>query len=207
MQKFEFLRQPLLGELAMSWKKKKREKKIPFVVATYVYASRQGQRTHSARTNIYYLHLMKIVSSCAWNKTWVPSVLDNCAATSCQVIPFPPKGIGLQYTPDEKNNISLASEFSVYNPALPLTMKFPGGQFCGDNQEQMMIVGTIPSDGKEPPEIVFAGEGLDQAFHVRVDSDNEVVTRWGVALNVTQGEQGQPGEGTTIDRDEPFVLR
>jgi hypothetical protein len=44
----------------------------------------------------------KLVSSCAWNKTWIPSVLDNCAATSCQVIPFTPKGIGLQYTPDEK---------------------------------------------------------------------------------------------------------
>ena len=25
--------------------------KMPFVVATYVYASSQGQRTHSARTN------------------------------------------------------------------------------------------------------------------------------------------------------------
>ena len=55
MQKFEFLRQPLLGELAMSRKKKeerkKEEKKMPFIVATYVYASSQGQRTHSARTN------------------------------------------------------------------------------------------------------------------------------------------------------------
>ena len=28
------------------------EKKMPFIVATYVYASSQGQRTHSARTNI-----------------------------------------------------------------------------------------------------------------------------------------------------------
>ena len=25
---------------------------MPFVVATYVYASSQGQRTHSARTNV-----------------------------------------------------------------------------------------------------------------------------------------------------------
>ena len=51
MQKFEFLRQPLLGELAMSRKKKKKkEKKMPFIVATYVYASSQGKRTHSART-------------------------------------------------------------------------------------------------------------------------------------------------------------
>ena len=27
---------------------------IPKIVATYVYASSQGQRTHSARTNIFY---------------------------------------------------------------------------------------------------------------------------------------------------------
>ena len=57
MQKFETLRQPLLGELAMSRKKREREreeKKMPFIVATYVYASSQGQRTHSARTNLKY---------------------------------------------------------------------------------------------------------------------------------------------------------
>ena len=34
-------------------KERKKEKKMPFVVATYVYASSQGQRTHSARTNLY----------------------------------------------------------------------------------------------------------------------------------------------------------
>ena len=51
MQKFEFLRQPLLGELAMSWKKEE-EKKMPFIVAAYVSACSQGQRTHSARTNL-----------------------------------------------------------------------------------------------------------------------------------------------------------
>ena len=56
MQKFEFLRQPLLEELAMSRKKEREreEKKMPFIVATYDYASSQGQRTHSARTNKYY---------------------------------------------------------------------------------------------------------------------------------------------------------
>ena len=50
MQKFEFLRQPLLGELAMS-RKRKEEEKMPFIVSTYVYATSKGQRTHSARTN------------------------------------------------------------------------------------------------------------------------------------------------------------
>ena len=49
MQKFEFLRQPLLGELAMSWRE---EKKMPYIVATYVYARSQGHRMHSARTKI-----------------------------------------------------------------------------------------------------------------------------------------------------------
>jgi hypothetical protein len=31
---------------------REREKKMPFIVATYVYASSQGQRMHSARTKI-----------------------------------------------------------------------------------------------------------------------------------------------------------
>ena len=57
MQKFEFLRQPLLGELAMSRKReRKKEKKMPFIVATDVYASSQGQRTHSARTKSHNDH-------------------------------------------------------------------------------------------------------------------------------------------------------
>ena len=57
MQKFEFLRQPLLGELAMSRKRerKKEKEKMPFIVSTYVYASSQGQRTHSARTKKPFL--------------------------------------------------------------------------------------------------------------------------------------------------------
>ena len=67
MQKFEFLRQPLLGELAMSRKKKKKEKKMPFVVATYVYASSQGQRTHSARTNSIFT---------AFSTLFLPSLLS-----------------------------------------------------------------------------------------------------------------------------------
>jgi hypothetical protein len=56
MQNFKTLRQSLLGELAMSpeERKKREREKMPFIVATYVYASSQGQRTHSARTKIYY---------------------------------------------------------------------------------------------------------------------------------------------------------
>ena len=115
----------------------------------------------------------ELVAVCAWNKTWVPSKLDTCAATSCQEIPFPPKDIGLVYTPDEKNNITLASEFSVYNPTLPKVMKFKGVSFCDDNREQMMVVGKIPADSEERPEFVFRGNGTDEAFHFRIDVDAE----------------------------------
>ena len=68
MQRFEFLRQPLLGELAMSRKKerRKKEKKMPFVVATYVYASSQGQRTHSARTKISILACLEVPPKFGW---------------------------------------------------------------------------------------------------------------------------------------------
>jgi hypothetical protein len=57
MQNFKTLRQSLLGELAMSpERKRERGKKMPFIVATYVYASSQGQRTHSARTNVLQIY-------------------------------------------------------------------------------------------------------------------------------------------------------
>ena len=40
MQNFKTLRQSLLGELAMSpEERREKEKKMPFIVATYVYAS------------------------------------------------------------------------------------------------------------------------------------------------------------------------
>ena len=39
-------------------KERKKEKKMPFIVATYVYASSQGQRTHSAQTNFVSYHIL-----------------------------------------------------------------------------------------------------------------------------------------------------
>ena len=56
MQKFETLRQPLLGFWTTVSRTRNQEKDyLPKIVATYVYASSQGQRTHSARTKILFL--------------------------------------------------------------------------------------------------------------------------------------------------------
>ena len=47
------------------------------------------------------------------------------------------------FQPDPLNPITLQSEYNIYNPRLPLTMNFPG-DFCGDNDNIMLIVGKIP---------------------------------------------------------------
>ena len=86
-------------------------------------------------------------------------------------------------------------------------MKFPGPEFCEDNNQKLMIVGRIPEDGKELPEFGFLSEGIDEAFHLQIDPDNEFLARWAVVANLTTSVIGQPGDGTTIDRDEPFVIR
>ena len=55
--------------------------------------------------------------------------------------------------------------------------------------------------------MVYKTGGLDESFHILIDIANDVITRWGVYENVTQELLGQPGEGTSIDFDEPFVIR
>ena len=95
----------------------------------------------------------------------------------------------------------------MYNPALPMTMKFVGEQFCGDNREQMMLVGKIPEDSEHRPEIIFRGNGTDEAFHIRLDMEAEFIERWANSQNMTTSRSGYPGDGTSIDIDEPFIIR
>ena len=60
---------------------------------------------------------------------------------------------------------------------------------------------------KKPFEVIYKTGGLDESFHILIDIENDVITRWGVFENVTQELLGSPGDGTSIDFDEPFVLR
>ena len=147
-----------------------------------------------------------VTSVCGWNKSWVPDTFDPCVASSCQYIPFPPPETGMVYQPDPTNSLSLLSELSIYNPNLPYKMKFPS-DFCTDNGDALMIVGSIPEKTKKHFEIVFPANGSQEAFHVLIDLDRDVVQRWAFAENKTQEFQGEPFEGTTIDRAEPFMIR
>ena len=58
-------------------RRKKEREKMPFIVANYVYASSQGQRTHSARTN-------KLIISCVFQfkmVSQVHSITNNTLVT------------------------------------------------------------------------------------------------------------------------------
>ena len=56
----------------------------------------------------------------------------------------------MEYSPDENNKITLASEFNIYNPRLPMKMDFPGPQFCSDNGDVLLIIGSIPEEIIKP---------------------------------------------------------
>ena len=149
----------------------------------------------------------ELTSVCGWNKSWVPEVFDPCVATSCQYIPFPPSGTDMVYVPDESNSLSLISETSFYNPKLPLSIKFPGPSFCEDNGDILMVAGEVPKKSKQPFELIILTTNDDESFHMKIDPDNDVISRWGLYNNFTEEVFGKPFDGTTIDRVEPFILR
>ena len=86
-------------------------------------------------------------------------------------------------------------------------MKVPE-DLCGDEEQIMLLVGRITSESKKPLEIAFlGGEQPKEAFHVLVDPVQEFIQRWAVPEDVPADVAGEPGDGTTIDLDEPFLLR
>ena len=127
------------------------------------------------------------------------------AASSCQIVPFPPPEIGLLYTPDEVNNMQLASEFSQFNPKIPFSMAVPAGGIC--STAKILIVGVMPSRVRRPPEVVVRNAAGDDLFWVQVNKAEDAIYRWGAINGTVVERHGSPGEHTTIDYEEPFTLR
>ena len=161
----------------------------------------------------------EVVAECAWNKTWVPPVLDECAATYCQVVPFPPARVGMEYVPSAESSMSFTSKYSRYNPPVPYKMSWPDG-FC-DGAQKLLLVGNVVKDHRRPklPEIFLQGEKEEyHVLHLALNPEKELISRWPTKLffsplcrwAVDNGsvveQQGEEGEGTSIDLEEPFVL-
>ena len=54
---------------------------------------------------------------------------------------------------------------------------------------------------------VYFENGIDEAFHLMMDIASDQVQRWAVLNNQTVELQGLEGEGTTVDEEEPFVIK
>ena len=147
-----------------------------------------------------------VVSYCDWSKEWVPSELPSCVASSCPLIPFPPKSSGLIFKPDEENEFSIVSKTSKYSPRMPVIMAFPK-ETC-EQSKIAMIVGKVLSDDKDSSvDIVMKTKDQDEAFHVTIALGHETIYRYAVQNGTVYNLFGQIGDGTTIDLEEPFVLR
>ena len=102
---------------------------------------------------------------------------------------------------------NIFTEFSMYVPSLPLEMKFLGPDFCGDNTMRLMMVASVPQGSTANPNIAMMGtDANDEALHVELDIANDYVKRWGVKNGTKVHEAGEPGDGTTIDVFEPFIM-
>lgn len=148
-----------------------------------------------------------MTSTCVWNKTWSPPALRPCIASSCPIIPFPPKFTGLTFVPSPENDFSLVSEFSQYNPKLPVTIPFPEDA-CGREGFGVMVVGKINSDKEESSaDFVFKTTNDDEAYHVAIALGYNTIFRYSVKNGTVAKVFGTAGDGTTIDLDEPFIMR
>lgn len=140
--------------------------------------------------------------------------------TACQTMPAPPPATGLVLdlgpgdkvasgeTPDGVMQPipSILIGDKEFNPKIPFFLPIPEGGIC-EGDLKVVIVGNIPTDGKTYPEFVVKGPGpRDEAFHVMIGLEEETVWSWGVNNGSMEGQQGEAGEGTTIDVEEPFVL-
>ena len=88
---------------------------------------------------------------------------------------------------------------------MPASLKIPSGGVCSENLK-IMIVGIVPEDSKENPEIIITGPDESEALHVKIGVLEDAVWRWAVPTNVTVGTVGAEGDGNSIDFDEPFII-
>ena len=94
---------------------------------------------------------------------------------------------------------------TLYSPITPAFLTIPSGGICGDDLK-ILLVGTVPEDSKDYPEIIITGPNNTEALHVKIGVIEDVVWRWGVLTDVPQNNVGEAGDGTTIDFDEPFMI-
>ena len=69
-----------------------------------------------------------------------------------------------------------------------------------------MLIGNIPKTGKTVPSLFIASNMSNEGIHINLNLGKKVIERYSVTNGTKSNIDGKPGEGTSIDYDEPFVL-
>lgn len=152
--------------------------------------------------------IKEVVSSCAWNKSWTPNTLPPCVAKSCPIIPFPPSYTGMVFVPDPKSQFNPVSEFRKYGQKMPSSLPFPGHEFCAGGNTVLSAIGKVTTERRGyTADIAILTKSGDEALHVKIALGDRTVYRYFTVGGKVMGLQGQSGDGTSIDLNEPFVIR
>lgn len=69
-----------------------------------------------------------------------------------------------------------------------------------------MIIGNIPKTVRSVPALLVASNMSNEGIHINLNLKNKVIERYSVVNGTKSSIDGLPGDGTSIDYDEPFVL-
>ena len=69
-----------------------------------------------------------------------------------------------------------------------------------------MIIGYIPKTVRSVPALLVASNMSNEGIHINLNLKNQVIERYSVTNGTKSSIDGMPGDGTSIDYDEPFVL-
>ena len=69
-----------------------------------------------------------------------------------------------------------------------------------------MLIGYIPRTVRHVPALLVASNMSNEGIHINLNLKNQVIQRYSVTNGTKSTIDGLPGDGTSIDYDEPFVL-
>ena len=69
-----------------------------------------------------------------------------------------------------------------------------------------MLIGYIPKTVRYVPALLVASNMSNEGIHINLNLKNQVIERYSVSNGTKSSIDGLPGDGTSIDYDEPFVL-
>lgn len=126
-------------------------------------------------------------------------------------LPFSMKCSGADFCQDNGEILMIVGEISKKQSKKPLEIVFKRAgtevnNHSGSGKEPNFFLSYQSSFSDNSLSSFFKYFYQDESFHVLIDLKLDMIQRWGTYDGLREGA-GEPGEGTTIDTDEPFMLK